>query len=147
MTTIATDGKSMAGDGQREMSRTIVDSTAVKVRQLSDGRLYGSAGEAAFSAMVVEWLEGGSKPDFKPEEFVALVLSPSGEVHHISEICHLIQIDSPAAIGSGIDFALGAMAAGASVQKAVEIACKYDPGSGGKITVLEVQKFPRALSA
>lgn len=137
MTTIATDGKTMAGDGQREFCQTIVDSEAVKVRKLSDGRLYGSCGETAFSELVAAWLEGAEKPDWKPDDgFCALVVTPSGEVYSLSERCHPIKIKAPAAIGSGMDFAIGAMEYGASPKDAVEIARKRDPGTGGTITVL-----------
>lgn len=37
MTTIATDGKSMAGDGFGHMRGTIVEKDAVKVVRLADG--------------------------------------------------------------------------------------------------------------
>jgi ATP-dependent protease HslVU (ClpYQ) peptidase subunit len=47
-------------------------------------------------------------------------------------------IDPPFAIGSGMDFALGAMDAGKSPAEAVEIACRRDPHSGGEVTSLSI---------
>lgn len=38
-------------------------------------------------------------------------------------------------IGSGSDFALGALAAGKSVEKALEIASDLDPGTGGQLYI------------
>lgn len=40
-------------------------------------------------------------------------------------------------IGSGSDYALGALAAGKSVEKAMEIACDLDSGTGGDIYVVK----------
>lgn len=42
-----------------------------------------------------------------------------------------------AGIGSGADFALGAIAAGKSVGKALEIAADLDPNTGGELHVLK----------
>ena len=44
----------------------------------------------------------------------------------------------PVALGSGGDIALGALAAGASVQEAVEIATSFDVFSGGEVQVAVV---------
>jgi ATP-dependent protease HslVU (ClpYQ) peptidase subunit len=41
-------------------------------------------------------------------------------------------------IGSGSDYALGALAAGKSIEKAMEIACQLDSrGTGGQINVIK----------
>jgi len=42
------------------------------------------------------------------------------------------------ASGSGMEFALGAMEAGASAKEAVKIACKYDIRSGGRVRTTKV---------
>lgn len=44
------------------------------------------------------------------------------------------------AIGSGQDFALGAMAHGATAEEAVWCACKHDPHSGGPVVVYQIGK-------
>lgn len=66
----------------------------------------------------VVWLEG---PRFKPVTFPHDYLS----------------------IGSGRDFALGAMAQGATAQKAIEIACSLDTYSGGPVVAYDCKAGKR----
>jgi ATP-dependent protease HslVU (ClpYQ) peptidase subunit len=137
MTTIATDGRSMAGDGQREQNDTIVDTHAVKVCRLRDGLIVGTCGDVAAGLMLIEWLsEGGAEPDFDGK-VNALLLHPDGSVDMLDRNCKPIRVSVPVAIGSGMDFAIGAMEFGASPEQAVEIASRRDPNTGGSITVLE----------
>lgn len=138
MTTIATDGKSMAGDGQRELGGTIVYSNAEKVQQLADGRIIGTAGDTGFGLAIVDWLEGrADKPAKEPEQgFSALVLAPGGKVSVIDRYGVELPVLAPAAVGSGMDFAIGAMEAGISPEASVRIAARRDPNTGGKITVI-----------
>lgn len=140
MTTIATDGKSMVGDGQREHRGTITNRNAQKVRRLKDGTLLGTAGCVAMGDQVVEWLNnGGSVPELKGDEgFVCLHLKAEGELYMIGPECVPSRIEPPFAVGSGMDFAVGAMHAGANPKRAVEIAVMCDPNSGGKITELSL---------
>ena len=49
------------------------------------------------------------------------------------------------ALGSGADFALGAMGAGAGPKEAVDIACRFDAASGGEVSVFDVGEVDRAL--
>ena len=44
------------------------------------------------------------------------------------------------AIGSGSEYALGAMAMGASAKRAVQIASRFDPSTGRGVTVAKVRK-------
>lgn len=51
----------------------------------------------------------------------------------------LVEWDAPFyAIGSGWKVAMSALEAGASAKRAVEIACKYDNGTGGDVEVLKL---------
>lgn len=138
MTTIATDGKTMAGDGQGDISDTVVAFTRPKVRRLSDGSLFGLSGNGHDADALAAWLIDGGKPP-KLGETMALRLMLNGTLQYINEECRPIEIDLPAAIGSGMHLALGAMEAGASPKQAVEVACRRDPFSGGKITALELK--------
>lgn len=139
MTTIACDGKSMAGDGQREACRTILTTNAVKVQRLGDGRIVGTCGDTALATKLVDWLNGkGDKPEGKAEDdFAALVLGHDGVIEYISGHCIPTIVPAPVAVGSGMDFAIGAMEAGKTPFEAVQIACRRDPNSGGTITMLE----------
>ncbi len=47
-------------------------------------------------------------------------------------------LDPFAAIGSGSGIALGAMAAGKTAAEAVEIAARFDSGTGNGVDVLEL---------
>jgi ATP-dependent HslUV protease subunit HslV len=116
---------------------TIVASNRPKVRRLPDGSLFGMAGRSIDGDVLAAWLvEGGKKP--KVESLSALRLLPNGTLHYISEVCDPVEIDAPCAVGSGGDFAIGALDAGLSAEEAVAIAMKRDPGTGGKITVLHL---------
>lgn len=141
MTTIATDGKSMAGDGQREVRGTISTRNAEKVRRLSDGSVIGTAGDSACGCALIEWLEGGGDaPKLEPESgFNALQLTSDGKVFIYDKHCMPMPVEPPMAIGSGMDLAIGAMLAGKSAEDAVMIAVRRDPGTGGKITVLHLE--------
>ena len=149
MTTIACDGKSMAGDGQREFRGSISTRRAKKVRRLPDGSLLGTCGDVAIGIALVEWLtNGGDKPaPMEPElGFNALLLKPTGEVMLYDKHFVPAEVELPIAIGSGMDFAVGAMLAGKSAAEAVEIAAIRDTGTGGEITVLAIEKPVRAVA-
>lgn len=49
------------------------------------------------------------------------------------------QFEDCVGVGSGSDYAVGAVHAGASLEQAVAIAAKLDVGTGGEINVLEVK--------
>lgn len=137
MTTIATDGKSMAGDGVRLHFDTIITTNARKVCRMQDGRIVGTAGDVAFGLAMVEWLGSDeAKPDLPSgSEGTILILHPGGSASVIDKHGKEIPVMLPCAIGSGADIALGAMLAGASPAEALEIAISRDTGSGGTITV------------
>ena len=132
----------MAGDGQLEASLTILTTEAIKVQRLDDGRIVGTCGDTALAAGLIEWLKGqGDRPVGKAEDdFAALVLRTDGVVEYISGHCIPTVVPPPVAVGSGMDFALGAMEAGKQPLEAVLIACRRDPGTGGKVTALYLER-------
>lgn len=140
MTTIATDGKSMAGD-----SLTTAGSERVaykqKIIRLKDGRIIGCCECAVQVAQFVRWMDnpGDDKPALDGDEFSALILNPDGTVDYIEKHAEPIRYLAPMAIGSGGDFALGAMLAGKSPAEAVEIAMLRDTRTGGDVTSLEAK--------
>jgi ATP-dependent protease HslVU (ClpYQ) peptidase subunit len=138
VTTIATDGKTMAGDGRGCVSETIVTDQGIKVIRLKDG-LLGLSGRASVRAALAKFLNGKGKFPKDAGDWNAIHLTGSEARYYSSdqgEAFHLI--DLPAACGSGREFAIGAMLAGASPREAVEIACQRDPFSGGTITEIEL---------
>lgn len=139
----------MAGDGQREACRTILSTEAVKVQRLEDGRIVGTCGDTALAAKLVDWLNGqGDKPEGKAEDdFAALVLRADGVIEYISGHCIPTIVPPPVAVGSGMDFAIGAMEAGKTPFDAVLIAARRDPGTGGKVTVLYLDEQALQVAA
>jgi ATP-dependent protease HslVU (ClpYQ) peptidase subunit len=136
MTTIACDGNSMAGDGMVCCGGTVHGRNFVKVRQIGDGRIVGFTGSAYDIEPFCAWLsDGGDRPTLS-EEFEALVLDPKGECRAYSDKCESIIEELPTACGSGKEFALAAMDAGAEPSEAVEIAAQRSLGTGGTITVI-----------
>jgi hypothetical protein len=139
MTTIATDGKSMAGDGLRECESLVVATDTIKVLRLPDGRLFGAAGERGKIMQVRRWfIDGGDQPELKEGEFLGLVVELDGTVNSYDSHLEPMRRMLPTAVGTGEALALGAMLAGAEPQRAVEIACERDIYSGGTITVLKL---------
>lgn len=135
MTTIATDGKSMAADTWctgNECFHTNVN----KLYRASDGAILGHAGSAFDSPMFYEWHEhGGIGPLDAAENFEAIALLPDGRILCINAKGRRFFHEAPAAIGSGAPFAYAVMDFGGSAKDGVEIAMKRDPQSGGKCQV------------
>jgi len=136
MTTIATDGKVMACDSCGGRSELIISNKLDKITRLADGSLLGLAGRSSVLPELAAWLGGKGKLPTDCGEWSALHLTEEG--------CWLLSsdggrtrnlLDTPAAIGSGGELALGAMLAGAGPQKAVVIASKRDPFTGGPVQV------------
>jgi ATP-dependent protease HslVU (ClpYQ) peptidase subunit len=138
MTTIATDGRSMAADGRVCAGATIFGSNAKKIIRLADGRICGCAGNSRYQAPFVAWLANGGDLPEMDDEFEALVLMPDGTVVSYDHKGRSLPEELPTASGSGREFALAAMDLGASPEEAVKAACARDTMSGGEITVLEL---------
>lgn len=146
MTTIATDGKSMAGDGRVCSGSTVFGSNAEKVVRIADGRIVGIAGNARCAEPFVKWLaEGGDIPDLE-EDFEAIVLHLDGSCRSYDNKGRSIPEELPTATGSGREFALAAMDLGASPEQAVVIACSRDIMTGGTITVIHLEPPLRAVA-
>ena len=137
MTTIATNGKTLAADRLMSANGDRVG-YITKAHRAPDGSVFGVSGPTADCQRFVRWLteEPNDKPDLS-EDFSALVLSPEGVVTYYCSKLEPVEFGEVSAIGSGADFAIGAMFAGASPQEAVKIACIRDVYSGGDVTVLE----------
>ena len=144
MTTIAWDGKSIAADklcGGRY--------TVNKIWKLPDGSVIGGAGLYDHIVEVVAWIaEGGNEdkrpklPESQEEGSDLLLVDADGKAYWLTwPYLRKVPItEKYEAIGSGSEFALGAMAMGASAQRAVQIASRFDPNTGRGVTVAHVGK-------
>ena len=108
-----------------------------KIVRREDGALCGGAGHASVVQAFQRWFLDGEEGDPPVEEETkALVISPRGKVE-MFECDGTIEWRAPyVAIGSGKEFALGAMFMGADAVQAVKAAMKFDPYSGGKVMKL-----------
>ena len=128
MTTIACDLEEMATDSLA----TVNDIRIARKQKLYriNGDLVACAGRTGDAANFREWYANGGEKPGVDDEFAALVLTKEG-IGWYDATCTKIAIDDAiCAVGSGADLARGAMMAGASPGRAVEIACEYDVGSG-----------------
>jgi hypothetical protein len=144
MTTIAFKNGVIAADsrvtvesdagGARNFDTKKLFRATVDIKGTFKGVILATAGESAPGSLFVEqWSTGKSLTEirelftYSEADFTILVVSEDG-LFEVDKWCILEPVYEPFyAIGSGSKLAMGAMEAGASAQKAVEIACKRDP--------------------
>ena len=136
MTTIAYRDGVIASD-------TLVSAGGTKVGRVQKiGKigpvLFGASGSLAQAQRFGDWVRGGMKgapPQFEKEEGEGFVIHKDCIVTYSG--AGIDRMSAPYfASGSGWQFALGAMAAGACAEQAVRLAITLDNGSGGEVTVL-----------
>lgn len=132
MTTIATDGRSMAADSLVTSGGERVGFT-VKVQKTRDGTVFGSCGPSVDCSLFADWMHGDIEKPELSDDFSALVLEPDGQLRYFCKKLHPVEFVVPQAIGSGADFAIGAMLAGMTPEEAVAIAMERDTCSGGMV--------------
>jgi hypothetical protein len=137
MTTIAWDGRTLAADQQRTNGNT-----CQRARKLFDCGDYAFAATGMMSEIpaICRWLEAGAPWNDRPEcdgddgGDAGLVVRKSDCALFLlqgKKTFSLIELPpGSAAAGSGVDFALAAMACGKDARGAVEIAILFDAGSG-----------------
>ena len=131
MTTIVANLQGMASD-TRVTGGPMFNTT--KVRRIGDS-LYGGAGHLSQILKMFLWFENPDQvPSWKEApDFTILQVCPRGIFVWESEMI-AIQIDTPFyAIGSGSEYAMGALACGSGLDKAIEIASMFDPGTSGSV--------------
>lgn len=144
MSTVAWDGKSLAAD--RNGARGDLVLVAPKLYPLIGGGALATTGDYAAGRLMVEWYQAGADltkypPCQATEGYASLIVAkPGGVCEYYSVNPHSIAVLDPfMAWGSGCDFALGAMARGATAKEAVEVACRFDVWSGGGVESVEVK--------
>lgn len=135
MTTIAASLTQMSAD---TFSHTQVSSYSVTKIVRVGTTLVGCAGPGDWCNRFIEWRTKGGKPPkvSKTESVEALVLDKTGlYLFHNTCVPDRIRL-AYFAIGSGRQYALGALAADLGTERAVEIACQFDPYSKAPIDTL-----------
>ena len=141
MTTIATDGKSVAADGQSTSGDMVTSTSSVKLTRLPDGSIVGGCGELSPMRRAINCLHApDAHPDDFTGEFTLVRLFSDGRIVTYEGCLFPFELPAPVAIGSGREFAMGAMLAGKGPKQAVEIAAQRDVYSGGNIIVMEPDK-------
>lgn len=138
MTTVAWDGETMAAD-----SRTIGDFIEPKPRikiHLFEDLVIGCAGDVATIETFLLWIkdpEKNPKPEVGGEdaEFSALIWDRKNcTLTSYEDKLVPIDVGAPNAIGSGAQFAMGAMYHGATAKEAVLVASKLDHNTDNNVT-------------
>jgi ATP-dependent protease HslVU (ClpYQ) peptidase subunit len=134
MTVIAWDGTTLAADRQRTIGGTPMPTTKVFKLQHRDGDciLIGAAGDSWDCVEFVRWVRAGfDKPKPTMTSLAGIMIDETRTIWYFGEKLVRHRITLPKwAIGSGCDYALGAMEAGKDAVRAVRIASKYDVGCG-----------------
>ncbi len=140
MTVIAVRDGIMAVDSQINAGE-LKAGTIQKWRAVPEcfgGGYIAAAGDAGIVGDGMDaFCRGGEIP---PKEGMTFIHLRADGVVRTAENGAWFAYDAPFyAEGSGAKIAIGAMAAGASSTRAVEIACEYDSGCGGEVATLSVQ--------
>lgn len=141
MTTIAWDGKkTIAADKQMNFCDTPVSATKlVKITYKGKKAVAAGSGEVAQYTPVIDWIKNQRKspPILEANaNFGVIVVTEEGIAYVYASALTPVPISGrPWAIGTGADYALGAMAFGASAVEAVKIASALDVNTGLGIDV------------
>lgn len=148
MTCIATDGKTMAGDGLSASGSMVISRSMVKVFHLEDGRVIGVTGNRSDYQPLIDFLNdpASDAPSFLVTEDppIGLVIDPDGNAWRVEGASQPYRVDLPATLGSGEEVALGAMLRGATPREAVAVASSCITTVGGLITELSPRKARHA---
>lgn len=142
MTTIAYRNGVMAADSRAYSGGRMPIGQKAKIRRLADGTLIGvSTTLTGRAERIMAWFEAGADPSAAPagdSKHYLLVVRPNGEVFYANDTYELSGPLSGEffAVGSGEEYALGAMAMGAGPERAVGIACGLDVWSEPPIIAL-----------
>lgn len=154
MTTIAYDGKTLAADSQTTQDGICLSNSAMKIfargpeddwsiegKRVAAFGIAGNLHAANDLRRVMSSFAGHHAGD--PFEagvtfaFIAIAEDRTvfvGGKYSDDDRSWVIEAQSPVAVGSGGDFALGAMAAGVSAEEAVKIASKFDVNTNDSVT-------------
>jgi len=140
MTTVAYKDGILAADGRVTAHDDLVSTDEdEKVFKLEDGSLFSAAGDVEDCEDLLEALRnGGDTPEL--DDIEALWIKPDGSVYRFERKRWSKQRGKYFALGSGAGYALAAMDAGADALKAVKIAIKRDPRSGGEVQYVELDR-------
>lgn len=140
MTTIAWDGKTLASDRLQSWGgRPISKSKIFRIKH----KLYkavGVCGNAVGSYAMLEKLLGKRKelPTLDVDDYNLLLIDKENKAWWLNGNEVPLEVPSPWALGTGGEYALGAMGFGATAEEAVHVAMKYDINTGIGVDKIEL---------
>jgi len=139
MTTIAFDGETLAADSREFNSESgIYVDNCTKITRWKNV-YFASAGSSSAGLLFERWFKDQTKE--KPSlnsDFETFVVR-NGKCFYYDDNYISSEQKPPYAIGSGGALAMAAMYAGCDAKKAVQIAMKLDPYTGGKVKTMKVK--------
>jgi 20S proteasome alpha/beta subunit len=142
MTTIVWDGKTLAAD--RQANAVGMRRLVTKIFKI-DRNLVAVSGDYDLAQDMIKWMQDGGEPKTFPEtqkdidKMVNVLWLPSPDkIFTFERSPNPLDFSANKVIcmGSGRDFAYGALEMGADAVKAVEVAIKYDTNSGMGVDTL-----------
>lgn len=141
MTTIAYDGKIIAGDTRVTADGFIADDDFIKVRKFKvNDQTIIAAGAGTLTSLIkfFAWVESGADVlewnQDREDDFVTGLIISGESVAYFHNCVIAINHQIPFAIGSGAELATGAMLAGKNAVEAVKIASLRDTATNSKVT-------------
>lgn len=153
MTTIITDGKTIAADSLSLMGSEPVAYLNRRKLLVRNRKVYAMSGVAGMREALAAWIDAGADPKEAPPTQTdnggwGLIVASPGEVIYVTNTClYPGLMKPPFSIGSGQAYALGALAAGASPRAAIAIAAQFDVNSGGEIQVIDLETLVETIYA
>ena len=143
MTTIASDGKTVAADGLTTAGDEPLRSDRIKIKHSALGTILGFTGIAALQSIIFSWFEDGADPDkisgvLKEKDWSLVEFRETDVAVYHHDLPYPNFLPYPFSVGAGEDYALGALMAGATPERAVQIASEKNVKTGGNITVLSL---------
>lgn len=150
MTTIATDGITIAADGQTLAGWEIINRTTKKIL-VKDHVIFAVSGLHGLLAPLAAWWLAGCDPNKLPpctpgdDGWNLLVIDKDEQGNVRTQLLshrvpHPYPVPPVFTLGSGADFARMAMLMGADARTAVARAMEIDAGSGGEILSFNIAK-------
>jgi ATP-dependent protease HslVU (ClpYQ) peptidase subunit len=141
MTTIAWDGKTVAADGLGTCGQYALPGNFKKIIQ-KNGIVFAGTGTLVLLKPMIKWYFEGADPKECPcsgkDEFTLLVFRNGKVLYYRTETPYAAEFAAPDAWGSGAEFAIGAMHAGADARRAVEIAAICNTHTGRDIISVDL---------
>ncbi|MEE8115151.1 MAG: hypothetical protein V3T23_12455 [Nitrososphaerales archaeon] len=141
MTVIAWDGKTLAAD--KQMSRADTIGTCTKIYKIEDGSVLAFCGQLAQGLALMDWYRNGriysEWPAFQSSDnWTVLVIAKDGKLIEYEQCPRPIGLEEKfTAWGNGREFAIGALAMGASSVEAVEVTSHHCEGCGRGVDSFE----------